>query len=336
VSAFAPRQAPDIQAVLRQFAFVSTNIWLFKFRERQVQSYYNYKTPCSHRKMKRTTALRVTSCRGRSPVVVLRWYDTTSSIGFQLVFRRTRGACLAAALLMAATEGSFAQAPIRPSYAETCLAANQNLALGASLPRTTARLKAGDRIRIIAIGSSSTAGLWARSSAATYPEVMRRELADLRPNVRIEVITSGRLAETIAGTMARFERDVLAYLPELVVWQLGTNDVAWGARAGGIKDQVVKGVRTLKGSGADVILMDLQYAPMVLASSQHTIMQAIIAEVARQERVGLFPRFALMRRSIEAGLPSGALVSWDGLHNSSSGYECIGRALARAVHAGGR
>ena len=132
-------------------------------------------------------------------------------MGFQLVHRRTRVACLAAALLMAASEGSFAQAPIRPSDAEICLAANQNLALGASLPRTAARLKAGDRVRIIAIGSSSTSGLWVMGSAATYPEVMRRELAELRPNARIEVISSGRLGETIAGTMARFERDVLAH-----------------------------------------------------------------------------------------------------------------------------
>ena len=136
--------------------------------------------------------------------------------------------------------------------------------------------------------------------------------------------------------MARFGHDAFTYLPELVVWQLGTNDVAWGGRAGGLKDQVLKGVRALKGSGADVILMDLQYAPMVLASSQHTIMQATIAEVARQERVGLFPRFALMRRSIEAGVPSSALLSWDGLHNSAAGYDCIGRALARAVDAAGR
>jgi acyl-CoA thioesterase I len=92
----------------------------------------------------------------------------------------------------------------------------------------------------------------------------------------------------------------------------------------------------LKAGGADVILMDLQYAPLVLASSQHSIMQAIIGEVAREERVGLFPRFALMRRSIDAGVPAGALLSWDGLHNSVAGYDCVGRALARAVHAGGR
>jgi acyl-CoA thioesterase I len=92
----------------------------------------------------------------------------------------------------------------------------------------------------------------------------------------------------------------------------------------------------LKANDADVILMDLQYAPLVLASPQHSSMQAIIADVARQEHVGLFPRFALMRRSIDAGLPAGAPISWDGLHNSAAGYDCVGRALARAIHAGGR
>src|SRR4029450_6703554 len=131
--------------------------------------------------------------------------------------------------------------------------------------------------------------------------------------------------------MPRFQRDVIAYGPALVVWQLGTNDVAWGGRADGLKDRILQGVRVLKASGADVILMDLQYAPIVLASSQHAVMQAIIAEVAREERVGLFSRFALMRRSIDAGLSSGALVSWDGLHNSAPVCACVGRALARAV-----
>ena len=57
----------------------------------------------------------------------------------------------------------------------------------------------------------------------------------------------------------------------------------------------------------------------------------IIADVAKQERVGLFSRFALMRNSINAGVAQGALVSWDGLHNTADGYDCIGRALARAI-----
>src|SRR5258706_15370485 len=55
-----------------------------------------------------------------------------------------------------------------------------------------------------------------------------------------------------------------------------------------------------------------------------------IAEVARQEKIGFFSRFALMRKSIDAGVPPSALVSWDGLHHTADGYDCIGRALARA------
>lgn len=250
--------------------------------------------------------------------------------------RNTRGACLVAMLLVAACESAVGQTRAHLSPAETCLEVNREIALGVSLPRTVARLNAGGPLRIVAVGSSSTTGLWVWSSAETYPEVMRRELTSLRPKVRIEIINSGRIGDTISGTIGRFERDVLAYDPDLIVWQLGTNDVTWGGRADGLKDRVVAGVRMLKANRADVILMDLQYTPMVRASLEHSIMQAIIADVARQEHVGLFPRFALMRRSIDAGLAPDALVSWDGLHNSGAGYDCVGRALARAVHAAAR
>jgi acyl-CoA thioesterase-1 len=229
-----------------------------------------------------------------------------------------------------------AQHSAKPSDAEICLAANESLSLGSALPRTTVRLDVGATVRIVAIGSSSTTGLWMASRAATYPEVMRRELARLRPSARVVVVNSGRIGETISGSIARFERDVLAYGPDLVVWQLGTNDVAWGGRADGARDRVVAGVRRLKAAGADVILMDLQYAPLGLASSRHSMMETIIADVARQERVGLFPRFELMRRSIDAGLSPRALVAWDDLHNAAAGYDCIARALARAIHTAGR
>jgi acyl-CoA thioesterase-1 len=239
-----------------------------------------------------------------------------------------------AVLLFVASTGARAQA--RSSATEACLAANRDLSLGVALPRTAARLKAGDTLRIVAVGSSSTRGLWVLNRDATYPAVMRRELAALRPSARIEIINSGRIGERITGAIARFERDVLAHRPDLVIWQLGTNDVAWGRRTNGLKDQVIAGIRLLKSSGADVILMDLQYAPVVLAFADTSIMQAIIAEAAREQGVGLFSRFALMRRSIDAGLSRGALVAWDGLHNSTAGYDCVGRALARAIAARGQ
>jgi acyl-CoA thioesterase I len=241
-------------------------------------------------------------------------------------------ASIGAAVLVGLSGGVPSQAQEGISSSERCLLANLDVSLGTQLPRTAARLKSSEPLKIVAIGSSSTVGLWVLRSAATYPEVMRRELLRLRPNATIKVINSGRVGDTIPNNIARFERDVLAHTPDLVIWQLGTNDVAWGGRPDQrLKSSVLEGVRALKTGSTDVVLMDLQYAPQVLASASYSTMEGIIADVAKQERVGLFSRFALMRNSINAGVAQGALVSWDGLHNTADGYDCIGRALARAI-----
>lgn len=245
-----------------------------------------------------------------------------------------RRALIVAASAIAAALPAPGRAQDSHSPAEACLAANRNLSLGVRLPRTAARLQTGQPLTVVAVGSSSTKGLWMLDPDATYPEVMRRELALLRPGSPIEIVNSGRVGDTIPGNVARFDRDVLAHRPDLIVWQVGTNDVAWGGRADGLKDKLIQGVRALKASGADVVLMDMQYSPMVISSKHHQAMEAVIVETAREEGVGLFSRFALMRRAIEAGLPPNALVAWDGLHHSAAGYDCVGRALARAVNAG--
>src|SRR5262249_33520065 len=160
------------------------------------------------------------------------------------VDRRRAWLARGAAALAAVCAGvAVAQTPAKPTDAEFCRAANASLSLGPALPGVAARLKAEAPLRIVAIGSSSTAGLWVVGRAATYPEVMRRELSRLWPNARVEVVNSGRIGETIRGSIARFDRDVLAYAPDLVVWQLGTNDVAWGRRADGLKERVRARVR---------------------------------------------------------------------------------------------
>ncbi|KZD25621.1 hypothetical protein A4A58_04255 [Tardiphaga robiniae] len=237
-------------------------------------------------------------------------------------------ACAGAVIAVAALLWS---GPARAQSAtETCLAVDQRLSGDATLPRTVAALKTGGPLKIVAMGSSSTLGLWQSNPAKTYPGMLQSELQRLNPGLRLEVINSGRNADTIPGNIARFDRDVLAHRPDLVIWQIGTNDVTWLQSADSLTGRIVEGIRLLKADGADVILMDQQYAPVILAS-QYSKMQASIADAARQGRVPLFSRFELMRRAVDAGLSMGALTAWDGLHNSAAGYECTGRALARAI-----
>jgi lysophospholipase L1-like esterase len=243
---------------------------------------------------------------------------------------------LAIAIPALAASSTPVQAQHHPSPAEICLAANPNISIGVRLPRTGTQLTSGARLKVVAIGSSSTVGLWVLNSAATYPAVMRQELIRLRPDAQIEVINSGRVGDTIPDSIARIERDVLSHRPDLIIWQLGTNDIAWGGQAGSLDELMTRGIRTLKSQGSDVILMDQQYARQVLSSSGHSQMQAMIANVARKEHIGMFSRFDLMRNSVRAGLSTSALVSWDGLHNSKEGYDCIGRAIARAIWSAAR
>jgi hypothetical protein len=90
----------------------------------------------------------------------------------------------------------------------------------------------------------------------------------------------------------------------------GTNDVAWGGHPDDqLKNRVLQGVQMLKASGADVILMDLQYAPKVLASPIIRKWRTSSPR-SRQEKIGFFSRFALMQNRLKPGGTKRALVSW--------------------------
>ena len=223
--------------------------------------------------------------------------------------------------------------PVRADPADTCLKAGAGLSLGSALPRVKAAIVQRKRLLIVAIGSSSTRGVGASSWAASYPEVMQRELMRLRPGVSVEIINSGSNGETIPGQLARMERDALAPKPDLVIWQLGANDVIW--RLGSLPDdlgaQIAGGVRQIRDGGVDAVLMDLQNAPMVTGASTHQAMLAQIASSARSSGAGLFQRFALMQRTVAAGVPLGELTSWDSLHSTDAAYDCVGRAIARQI-----
>jgi acyl-CoA thioesterase I len=217
---------------------------------------------------------------------------------------------------------------------EACLAFAAGLSLGAPLPITKGKLRPSATVRIVALGSSSTTGFGAFGKGTTFPEVMRGELLRLHPGVAVELINSGRIGEDLGDNIARIDADVLRYKPDLVVWQIGTNDVVWRGIADNAQDMLADAVRRMKAAKTDVVLLDLQYAPLVTLTSRAERMEKLIANVAAEQHVGHFPRFALMKRAIDAGVSG--LVSWDGLHNSSEGYACVGMALARMIDAAAR
>jgi acyl-CoA thioesterase I len=196
----------------------------------------------------------------------------------------------------------------------------------------TRRLASGEPIKIVALGSSSTYGAGASTSAAAYPSRLAEELAKHFPGQEFTVLNRGVNGEEITDMLARLETAVIAERPDLVLWQVGTNSVLRDIALEPHVAELHEGLVRLKATGADVVLIDPQYAPRVIAKPTCDGMVSLIAATAKAEHVGIFHRFELMRHWYDAEhLPFEAFVSQDGLHMNDWSYACLAKALGRAI-----
>ncbi|MPZ56623.1 MAG: SGNH/GDSL hydrolase family protein [Rhizobiales bacterium] len=201
------------------------------------------------------------------------------------------------------------------------------------LPRAGRRIAAGEPLRIVTIGSSSTAGAGASSPAATYPSRLAVELEELFPALAVTMVNHGIDGETAADMVARFDKTVFAEEPDLVLWQVGTNSVLRDDPLRPTETLIANGVQQLKARGIDVVLIDSQFAPKVIAKPNIEAMISFMARTAKQQHVGLFRRFTLMRRWIEIErIPFETFVSPDLLHMNDWSYGCVAKVLAAAIH----
>lgn len=234
-----------------------------------------------------------------------------------------RATQVAAALLLTMVP-AIAQTPICETPANIVRLSNP-------LPRVAAKLAAGQPITIVAIGSSSTAGAGASSSANSYPSRLQVFLSEQFPRQRFNVINRGVNGEEINDMLARFDSAVLAEKPDLVLWQLGTNSVLRDHpidQSAAIRD----GINRIKRAGADVVLIDPQYAPKVIAKVRCGDMVNLIGATAKAENVQLFQRYELMRHWHDVGrMPFESFIASDGLHLNDWSYNCWAKGMANAI-----
>jgi lysophospholipase L1-like esterase len=161
----------------------------------------------------------------------------------------------------------------------------------------------GGQAKIVAIGSSTTAG---EGDIKAYPERLRSFLQDQYPNAEITMVNKGIKSQEAPIELQRFDTDVIAENPDLVIWQVGTNAVwqspdqnppppSFDETTSAIRDGLVE---LRKETQADVILMDLQYVPALLTPAKKDkaiAMVEAISELAGDAGVNVFRRFAFMK-----------------------------------------
>jgi lysophospholipase L1-like esterase len=193
-------------------------------------------------------------------------------------------------------------------------------------------LRGRGEVNIVAIGSSSTEGDGASGPAASYPSRLGVALAARFPAPKINVLNLGVGGQEAPDEAARFKKDVLAKQPALVIWQVGTNAAWKDYFLDDVRVAILRGLDHLSGASADVVLMNLQFAPALLDQQEtptpatHQMLD-IIAAIAKDSGIALFRRFEIMRHwHVDGGIPFDQMISnFDGnwLHQNDWSYNCI-------------
>lgn len=223
--------------------------------------------------------------------------------------------------LMPASSGSLA-----------CDVPDELMQVDDKLPHLAERLRAGEPVKIVAIGGASTTGLAAGSSDLAYPHRLQEILARWYPSSPITVVNRGVPRQTAQQMLERFPSDVIAEDPVLVIWETGTTDAVRGVGVDEFAATLQTGIDQLKARSIDIMLVDMQFSHSTATVIDFERYLNALHRVGDVNDVNVFPRFEMMRYWSEQNV-----FNFDGVAKDERAslaakvYKCIARNLAEAI-----
>jgi acyl-CoA thioesterase I len=184
---------------------------------------------------------------------------------------------------------------------------------------------------ILAIGSSSTAGIGATSPANAYPARLEQEL-EKHMGVDFDVKNAGIGGELAAKTLERLKSALKSGWARLVIWQVGTNDAIVGVDETLFRATLNAGVAAARAAGVPLVLIGPQFTLKSPDPVRYERFVKMVDDIGAADRVPVLSRYAMMKSwSAKGAKALGLLLSGDGLHMSDLGYRCLAHALAEAI-----
>lgn len=194
-------------------------------------------------------------------------------------------------------------------------------------------VRAKRSVKILAIGSSSTAGVGASNPSATYVARLEQSLEGFVHGMDFDVVGRGIGGEVAQGAADRMKREVEETKPDLVVWQVGTNDAMQRVDIGAFKTCLRNTLAWLAQKRIDVVLIDPQFGEELAKNAHYERTVQAVAEVARESHVLLVDRYEAMRE-LQRERGDTFYLTPDNLHLNDRGYRCMAEQLARNIVGG--
>jgi lysophospholipase L1-like esterase len=253
----------------------------------------------------------------------------TAFLALLLTAAAGAGPAFAQTAAQAAVPAAPAPETVDTSLSPECRVPGSKLYTLAPLRSVKRALKESRAIHVLAIGSSSTVGIGATSPASAYPVRLEGELEKLFPGIEIEVTNRGLSGEIAAGAAERIRNTIAEVEPDLVIWQVGTNDALARVDVDSFAQGLDETIKWIQSHRIDVVLVDPQYTASLARDDYYGRIVKTIQEVARRDRVPLVLRYEAMRWL--ASQKGSGMLARDQFHLNDLGYRCMAEHVARAI-----
>ena len=257
-----------------------------------------------------------------------------SSKGSQLIVGMVASValCLAAALCQSAWAQGAAGTPEKPPEPPTVAKECGDTAVGATpLPNSALALQKRNQVKILAIGASSAAvlGVGHDGNPPLLEQILERNIKGLD----IEIINRGFSGELAEAAGERLKIEVALNRPDLVLWQVGTNDAFAQVPVDSFERSVANSIRWLKEHDVDVILVGLHYMKQLAKHEHYQAIRTSLQRITAAENVLRITRYEAMEVLARTTRESGRPEPRDfGL--TEAGYNCMAQYVARAITVG--
>ena len=214
----------------------------------------------------------------------------------------------------------------------SCEAPAQDIAVNGPLPNVAKALANHKTLQILAIGSASTASLGLDAGIKSYPVQLEDILKEALKGVDVDIINRGTGGEVAQTSADRIRGEVALTKPDLVLWQLGTNDALARVDPDQFMDIVKSTIDWLKSNDTDVVLVGLQYTTRFAKDESYYAIRAALDKIAKEENVLYVKRYDAMQFIAQTRAKEHLMAS-DNYHLSALGTQCMAEHVARAMTA---
>ena len=169
--------------------------------------------------------------------------------------------------------------PVAAPFSQDCQIGSTAIVEESSLPHVVAALQSRKQIKIFAIGASP---VLSRRVHGSHGDTVSRLLKQAVKGLDVVMINRGVSGELSAQAAQRIKNEVALTEPDLVLWQVGTNDALAYVPLDEFEQTVTDTLTWLKEHKVDVVLVGLQYVDRMKVDDNYRAVRDALRKIAAQ------------------------------------------------------